>query len=77
MFKILREKISRFAALHPRAMTYSIAVGATLGIGLAVSSVMSPHDALADSCCLAVAVTSIPQVTSKPLLFFCMSTRLS
>jgi hypothetical protein len=46
MFKALREKISKFAALHPRAMTYGIAIGATVGIALAVTFA-SPHDVLA------------------------------
>jgi hypothetical protein len=48
MFKPLGEKIKKFAALHPRAMMYGISIGATLGIALAVSFAMSPHDALAD-----------------------------
>jgi hypothetical protein len=46
MFKTLHEKISMFAAVHPRAMTYAIVVGTTLGIALTVSSIMSPHTVL-------------------------------
>jgi hypothetical protein len=47
MFKTLREKISKFAALHPQAMMYGISIGATLGIALTLSFAMSPHDVLA------------------------------
>ena len=47
MFNKLTEKISKFAALHPRAMTYVITVGVALGIALAVSFVLNPHDAFA------------------------------
>jgi hypothetical protein len=47
IFKRLPEKISKFAALHPRAMTYVITVGIALGIALAVSFVLNPHDAFA------------------------------
>jgi hypothetical protein len=47
IFKRLPEKISKFAALHPRAMTYVITVGVALGIALAVSFAISPHNVLA------------------------------
>jgi hypothetical protein len=47
MLKTIIEKISKFAALHPQAMMYGISLGATLGIALAVSFAMDPHDALA------------------------------
>jgi hypothetical protein len=45
--KTLREKISKFAALHPRLVMYGIGLGATIGIALAASFAMNPHDALA------------------------------
>jgi hypothetical protein len=47
MFKTLTEKISKFAALHPQVVMYGISIGVTLGIALAVSFVLNPHDALA------------------------------
>jgi len=54
MFKALHEKNNTFAALHPRVVMYGIGIGATLGIGLTVSSVMNPHEGFASSyrgCC--------------------------
>jgi hypothetical protein len=47
MLKTLRVKISKFAALHPQLVMYGIGLGATLGIALAASFAMNPHDALA------------------------------
>jgi hypothetical protein len=47
MFKTLREKISRFAASHPRVMTYGIAMAVRLRIALAASFAMNQHEALA------------------------------
>ena len=47
MLKTLREKMSKFAALHPHAVMYGIGLGVTLGIALAISFAMNPHDALA------------------------------
>ncbi|HEY7572961.1 MAG TPA: hypothetical protein VH796_16500 [Nitrososphaeraceae archaeon] len=47
MLKTIIEKISKFAALYPQAMMYGISLGATLGIALAASFAISPHDALA------------------------------
>ena len=47
MFKTLTEKISKFASLHPQIVMYGISIGVTLGIALAVSFVLNPHDALA------------------------------
>jgi hypothetical protein len=47
MLKILREKISKFTTLHPQAVIYGISLGVTIGIALAVSFAMNPHDALA------------------------------
>jgi hypothetical protein len=49
MFKTLTEKISKFAALHPQVVMYGISIGVTLGIALAVSFVLNPHDAFASA----------------------------
>jgi hypothetical protein len=47
MFNKLREKVSSFVTMHPKVAMYGITIGVTLGIGLALSSVMNPHAALA------------------------------
>jgi hypothetical protein len=47
LLKTLHKKISKFAALHPQVVMYGISIGVTLGIALAVSFVLNPHDAFA------------------------------
>ena len=47
MFQKLKDKFSTFVALHPQVTTYAIGIGVTLGIGLALSSVMAPHGVMA------------------------------
>ena len=50
MFKTLVEKISKFAAIHPQVVMYSISIGVTLGITLGIAfaaSLMDPNHAFA------------------------------
>jgi hypothetical protein len=47
MFKKAKEKITGFMTEHPKAMTYGITVGITLVLGLALSSLAAPQDAMA------------------------------
>jgi hypothetical protein len=49
LLKTLHKKISKFAALHPQVVMYGISIGVTLGIALAVSFVLNPHDAFASA----------------------------
>jgi len=46
MYKTLRGKVSKFAALHPRLMMLGIGIGTTLGIALALG-IANPHYAKA------------------------------